>query len=124
MKEQTQYGWEYTDSNWPFGHGDQPSDVGATYILRPYDPAIKDILTMTLPATINHGYHAANPNQRTQGSEQEATDEIHNATSRRELEVARDRDHCPLSCLIKIKINAPHESEITGLLIVELLVYI
>ena len=73
---------------------------------------------------MNQGYHAATPNQRTQRSDQEATDEIHNATSRRELEVARTRDRHPLSCVIKINTNAPDESEIPGLLIIELLVYI
>ena len=119
MKEWTQYGWEYTDSNRPFGHGDQTSDVGATYVLRPYGRAIKGMLPMTLLAIINHGYDAANPNQRTQRSEQKATDGIRNATSRRELEVARTRDRHPLSCVIKITTNALRESESYRLLIVE-----
>ena len=71
----------------------------------------------------NYGYHAANANQRSQRSEQEAIDEIRNTTSRRELEVARVRERHPLSCVIKITTNAARESESPGLLVLELLGY-
>ena len=122
MKEWTERGWEYTDTHWPFGHGDK-RHVGATYVLGPGGQAIKDILTTTLPAILNYGYLAANPSQRTQRSLQEARNRTRNATHRHQLKVARDRDRHPLSCVIRITTNASRESESPGLLIVELLGY-
>ena len=122
MKEWTQNGWEYTDSHWPFGHGDKRHD-GATYVLGPGGQAIKAILTTTLPAIISYGYLAANPNQRTQRSLQQARDRTRNATHRRQLQLARARDRHPLSCVIKITANTSRRSESPGLLIVDLLGY-
>ena len=122
MKNWTEAGWEYTDSHWPFGHGDK-RHVGATYVLGPGGQALKVILTTTLPAIMNYGYLAANPNQRTQRSLQKARDQTRDATHRRQLEVARARNLHPLSCVIKITTNAPRESASPGLLIVELLGY-
>ena len=122
MKKWTEAGWEYTDSHWPFGHGEK-RHVGATYILGPGSQAIKVILTRTLPAIVTCGYLAANPNQRTQRSLQQAKDRTRNAMHRQQLEVARARNRHPLSCVIKITTNAPHESESPGLLMVQLLGY-
>ena len=102
MREWTEDGWEYVDSHWSFGHGDQPSDVGAIYVLGPGGQAIKVILTMTLPAIINYSYLTANLNQRTQRSLREARDRTRNATHRCQLEVARARDRHSLSCVISI----------------------
>ncbi len=122
MKKWTGAGWEYTDSHWPFGHGDK-RHVGATYVLGPGSEAIKVILTRTLPAMMTYGYLAANPTQRTQRSLQEARDRSRNAIHRHQLDVARARNRHPLSCVIKITTNALRESESPGLLIVELLGY-
>lgn len=122
MKEWAEHGWEYTDSHWPFGHGDK-RHVGATYVLGPGGQAIKDILTVTLPAIVHYGYLAANPNQRTQRSLQQARDRTRNATHRHQLKVARARDRHPLSCVVRITTNARGESGSPGLLIVELLGY-
>ena len=122
MKKWTEAGWEYTDSHWPFGHGDK-RHVGATYVLGPGGQVIKVILTQTLPAIVNYGYLAANPNQRTQRSLQQARDRTRNATYRHQLNSARARNRHPLSCVVKITTNAPCESESSGLLIVKLLGY-
>ena len=122
MKKWTESGWEYTDSHWPFGHGDK-RHVGATYVLGPGSQAIKVILTRALPTIMTYGFLAANPNQRTQRSLQKAKDQTRNARYRHQLEVARARDPYPLSCVIKITTNAPRESKSPGLLIVELLGY-
>lgn len=122
MKAWTEHGWKYTDSHWPFGHGDK-RHVGATYVLGPGGQAIKAILTTSLPAIVNIGYLAANPNQRTQRSLQEARDRTRNAMHRHQLKDAQARDRHPLSCVIRITTNAPRASESPGLLIVELLGY-
>lgn len=122
MKKWTEAGWEYTDSHWPFGHGEK-RHVGATYVLGPGGQAIKVILTRTLPAIVTYGYLAANPNLRTQRSVQQARDRNRNAMHRQQLQDARARNRHPLSCVIKITTNTPRESESPGLLIVELLGY-
>ena len=122
MKEWTEHGWKYTDSHWPFGHGDK-RHVGATYVLGPGVQAIKALLTTSLPAIVHVGNLAANPNQRTQRSLQMAKDKTRNARHRHQLRVAQARDPHPLSCIIRITTNAPRESESPGLLIAELLGY-
>ena len=119
MKEWTEAGWEYTDSHWPFGHGDK-RHVGATYVLGPGGQALKALLTMTLPAVISV---AVNSGQTSQRSLQKARDQTRDAMHRRQLEVARARNLHPLSCVIKITTNAARESASPGLLIVELLGY-
>ncbi len=122
MRKWTEAGWEYTDSHWPFGHGDK-RHVGATYVFGPGGQAVKVILTQTLPAIVTYGYLAANPNQRTQRSLQQAKDRARDARHRHQLQSARARNRHPLSCVIKITTNAPRESKNPGLLIVELLGY-
>ena len=122
MKEWSAAGWEYTDSHWPFGHGDK-RHVGATYVLGPGGEALKALLTMTLPAIVSYGYLAANPKQRNQSSLQMAGNQTRDAMRRRELELARARNSHPLSCIIKIAANASLESACPGLLIVALLGY-
>ncbi|CAF9941764.1 hypothetical protein IMSHALPRED_002885 [Imshaugia aleurites] len=122
MKKWTEAGWEYTDSHWPFGHGEKRHD-GATYVLGPGGQAIKVILTRTLPVIMTYGSLAANPNQRTQRSLQQAKDRARTATHRQQLADARARNRHPLSCVIKITTNAPGESDSPGLMTVELLGY-
>ena len=122
IKEWSRAGWKYTDSHWPFGHGDK-RHVGATYVLGPGGEALKAILTMTLPAIVKYGYLAANPKQRTQSSLQMARDQTRDAMHRRELKLARARNSYPLSYVIKIAANASLLSARPGLLIVALLGY-
>ena len=117
MKKWSEPGWKYTDSLWPFGHGDK-RHVGATYVIGPGSQALKNILTTTLPATL--------PAIRSYGTRRflrTAMDQTRNAMRRRELEVARARNLHPLSCVIKIATDDSHESARPGLLIVELLGY-
>ena len=122
MRKWTEADWEYTDSHWPFGHGDK-RHVGATYVLGPGGQALKVILTRTLPIIISHGYLAANPNQRSRRSLQQAKDRRRDAVHRQQLDDARARNRYPLSCVIKITTNGLHESENPGLLNVDLLGY-
>ena len=122
MKKWTEAGWEYTDSHWPFGHGDE-RHVGATYVLGPGGQAMKTLLTHTLPTIVNYSYLAANPNQRSQRSLQRAKDQSRDARHRIELDNARARNRHPLSCVVKITAHALRESESPELLIVELLGY-
>ena len=122
MKEWTEHCWKYTDSHWPFGHGDK-RHVGATYVLGPGVQAIKALLTTSLPAMIHAGNLVANPNQRTQSSLQMAQDETRNARRRHQPRVAQARDPHALSCIIRITTKAPRESENPGLLNAELLGY-
>ena len=122
MKKWTEAGWDYTDSYWPFGHGDK-RHVGATYVLGPGGQAIKVLLTRALPTIVNYSYLVANPDQRSQRSLQRAKDRTRNAKHRYELEDARARNRHPLSCVIKITTHAFRESKSPGLLMVELLGY-
>ena len=122
MKGWTEHGWKYTDSHWPFGHGDK-RHIGATYVLGPGVQATTALLTTSLPAIIHVGDLVANPNQRTQSSLQMAKDETRNARRRHQLRVAQARDPHALSCIIRITTNAPREPESPGLLNAELLGY-
>ena len=122
MKEWTAKGWKYTDSHWPFGHGDK-RHVGATYVLGPASQAIKSMLPTSLPAIVDIGYLVAKPSQLTLGSVQKVTDHTRDARHHHQLKVAQTRDPHPLSCIIRITTNAPSASESPGLLIVELLGY-
>ena len=117
MKKWTEAGWQYTDSHWPFGHGDK-RHVGATYVLGPGGQALKNILTTTLPATLPAIVLCG-----TQRLLHVAMDQTRNAMRHRELVDARARNLHPLSCVIKIATNASSESARPGLLIVELLGY-
>ena len=119
MKEWTEHGWKYTDSHWPFGHGDKRY-VGATYVLGPGGQAMKDMVTTRLPEILKYGSLAANPKQITLGSLSEASGLTSDARYR---QVAQARDRYPLSCVIKITANARREFESPGLLMVELLGY-
>ena len=118
MKNWTEAGWQYTDSHWPFGHGDK-RHVGATYVLGPGGQALKNILTTKLPTIMNYGIQRFG----TQRFLRVAVGQTRDAMRRRELEVARGRNLHPLSCVIKIATNASSESARPGLLIVELLGY-
>ena len=122
MKKWTDAGWEYTDSHWPFGHGDK-RHVGATYVLGPGGQAMKVILTRTLPAIVSYSYLAANPSQRSQRTLQQAKDRTRDARHRYELEDARARNRHPLSCVIKMTTHSLREFRDPGLLMVELLGY-